>query len=59
MLLMTAKTYRARPFLEAAERLGVEAVKVVDMPQPLAEFWRNPLGVDFANPELAVQAIAA
>ena len=59
MLLMTAKTYRARPFLAAAERLGVEAVKVVDMPQPLAEFWRNPLGVDFAHPELAVQAIAA
>ena len=58
MLLMTAKTYRPRPFL-AAERLGVEAVKVVDMPQSLAEFWRNPLGMDFANPVLAVQAIAA
>ena len=54
---MTAKTYRAQPFLEAAGRLGVEAVRVVDMPQSLAEFWRNPLGVDFAHPEWAVQAI--
>ena len=59
MLLMTAKTYRARPFVEAADRLSIEAVKVVDMPQPLAELWDYRFGVNFADPEQAVQKIVA
>jgi biotin carboxylase len=57
MLLMTAKTYRAGPFLEASERLGIEAVKAVDMPQALAELWNYRLGVDFADLDAATRAI--
>lgn len=59
MLLTTAKTYRAGPFVEAAKRLGVEAVTVVDMPEALAALWNYPLGVDFADPDAAARAIVA
>ena len=57
LLLMTAKTYRAQPFLEAAERLGLEVLKAIDMPEALAEFWNTPLGIDFADLEQATRAI--
>jgi biotin carboxylase len=59
LLLLTPQTYRAQPFLAAAERLGVEVVAAVDMPRKLAEFWHEPLGVDFNDPEAATRAIIA
>ena len=58
ILLLKATTYRARPFLEAAARLGVEVVKGIDMHPELAEYWRVPLGLQFDQPEQASQAIA-
>ncbi|NJN95012.1 MAG: ATP-grasp domain-containing protein [Anaerolineales bacterium] len=57
ILLMKATTYRSRPFLEAAARLGIEVVKGIDMPPELAEYWHAPLGLQFDQPEEAVQAI--
>lgn len=57
ILLTTALTYRAQPFLEAAGRLGLEVVRAVDMPQKLADYWRVPLGVEFGQPEKAAQAL--
>jgi biotin carboxylase len=57
MLLMSPSTYRAGAFLEAAERLGVEAMSVVDMPEPLREHWRQHCAVDFADRDTAVDAI--
>lgn len=57
MLLMTPKTYRARAFVEAAERLGLEVVRVVDMPPELAAHWNVPLGVDFLDLEAATRAL--
>lgn len=59
LLLMTANTYRAQPFIAAAERLGIEVIKAVDMPRPLAEVWDYRPGIDFSAPEQATQAIAA
>jgi biotin carboxylase len=59
LLLLTPHTYRAAPFMAAAERLGVEVVTAVDMPRKLAEFWREPLGVDFNDPVAATRAIVA
>jgi biotin carboxylase len=59
ILLTTALTYRAQPFLEAAQRLGLEVVRAVDMPQKLAEYWHMPLGVEFGQPEKAAQALVA
>jgi len=57
ILLMKATTYRARPFLEAAARLGIEVIKGIDMPPELAEYWQAPLGVQFDQPEQAVETI--
>lgn len=57
ILLMKATTYRARPFLEAAARLGIEVIKGIDMPPELAEYWHAPLGLQFDQPEQAVEAI--
>ncbi|HXV98809.1 MAG TPA: phosphoribosylglycinamide synthetase, partial [Anaerolineae bacterium] len=57
ILLIKATTYRARPFLEAAARLGIEVIKGIDMPPELAEYWQVPLGLQFDQPDQAVQAI--
>jgi biotin carboxylase len=59
LLLLTARTYRAGPFLEAAQRLDIEVVKGIDMVEPLAEYWHVPLGIDFRDPEGAVESIVA
>jgi biotin carboxylase len=59
LLLLTAQTYRAQAFAEAAERLGIEAVRAIDMPEQLAELWQQQLGLDFQDPEGATRAIVA
>lgn len=59
LLLLTAHTYRAGPFLEAAQRLNIEVVKGIDMVEPLAEYWHVPLGLDFRDPKRAAEAIVA
>ena len=57
LLLMTANTYRARPFGEAAQHLGIDVIWGIDMPEELAETAGVPLPVDFRRPEAAVQSI--
>lgn len=59
LLLLSPLTYRAGAFLGAAERLDLEAVKGVDMPKSLAEYWNQPFGLDFSRPEEATRTIAA
>jgi biotin carboxylase len=59
MLLMTAQTYRAQPFLAAAERLGIEVATAIDMPSPLAQQSNAQIGVDFHDPDQATHAIRA
>lgn len=59
LLLTTAQTYRSQSFKEAAQRLGVEVITVVDMPRALADYWDQRFGIDFANPQAAAQAIVA
>jgi formate-dependent phosphoribosylglycinamide formyltransferase (GAR transformylase) len=54
---MSALTYRAQPFREASQRLGLEVVPGIDMPQKLAEHWGVPLGIEFGRPEHAAQAL--
>lgn len=49
LLLMKASTYRAPDFLAAAERLGVEVVRVVDTPGPLAGERPDALFLDFQD----------
>jgi biotin carboxylase len=59
ILLMGSLTYRANAFVEAAERLGLEVVKGLDMPKPLARYWRPPLALDFRDPDRAGQDLVA
>lgn len=53
LLLLTSRSYRTRAFIEAAERLGIEVVKAVDMQEHLADYWNYPLGLDYSNVEKA------
>jgi biotin carboxylase len=57
MLLTTATTYRTQAFCNAATRLGVDVVIATDMPKELAEFWHQPLGIDFNDLEAAIRMI--
>lgn len=57
LLLLTARTYRAQTFVEAAGRLGVEVVKAVDMARPLADYWQYSLGLDYSDLASSTQAI--
>lgn len=57
LLLTTAHTYRANAFLDAAKKLGIEAVQAVNMATPLAEEWQVELGLDFSQVETSAQTI--
>lgn len=57
LLLLTSRSYRTRAFIEAAERLGIEVVKAVDMQEHLADYWNYPLGLDYSNVEKAAASI--
>lgn len=59
LLLLTTTTYRARDFLDAAERLGVEVVVGTDQRQTLeAETPGKALTLNFGDPGTATAAIA-
>ncbi|MFQ5407985.1 MAG: acetyl-CoA carboxylase biotin carboxylase subunit family protein, partial [Anaerolineales bacterium] len=57
LLLMTANTYRARPFAAAARRVGLDILWGVDTPEELADTAGVPLAVDFRRPDSAVETI--
>ena len=57
LLLYSPSSYRSGPFLEAARKLDLDVIQGVDMPEPLAEFWHMPLGVDFNDLEQSTRAI--
>jgi biotin carboxylase len=59
ILLFSANSYRAQPFLEAARKLEIEVVKGVDAPAPLPGFWTGPLPLDFRDPARSARAIVA
>lgn len=58
MLLMSPATYRAAAFTEAARRLGVEPVVVVDMPVQLSDYWGQSHGIAFGDVNGAAVRIA-
>lgn len=59
LLLMKANTYRAADFLQAAETLSIDVVRVIDMPNALAQAGDDYLGVDFSDPEAATETLVA
>ncbi|MBA2450924.1 MAG: ATP-grasp domain-containing protein, partial [Chloroflexi bacterium] len=59
LLLMATRTYRAKAFIEAARRLGVEVVVGSERRQALASRARNTtLTLDFRRPDRAAQKVA-
>ncbi|MFN8591711.1 MAG: ATP-grasp domain-containing protein [Thermomicrobiales bacterium] len=58
VLLAGPGTYRARAFLTAAERLGLDVVRGVDLPEALADRCVAPLALDYADPYAAARRIA-
>lgn len=57
LLLMPTTTYRAEPFLEAAEQLDIEVVVGTDFCHVLADRWQVPMALRFRDPAEAVQDI--
>ncbi len=57
LLLMAPATYRAGAFLQAAEKLGLDVVVGIDLPEQLADYWHVPLGLNFAHIESSVEMI--
>jgi biotin carboxylase len=56
---LTPRTYRARAFIEAAEKLNIEVVKAIDMHKQLADYWNYRLGLNYSNPAESVEKIVA
>ncbi|WP_245994244.1 ATP-grasp domain-containing protein [Tengunoibacter tsumagoiensis] len=54
---MTPATYRSGAFLNAAQRLGLEVVVGIDLPETLSDYWHVPLGLDFSQVEASIQTI--
>jgi len=59
ILLMGGVTYRGAAFVAAAERLGLEVVRGLDMPRPLSRHWCPTLPLDFRDPDRAVRDLVA
>lgn len=59
LLLMSPATYRAGAFVHAAYSLNLEVVVGMDLPETLSDYWHVPLGLDFNDPQAALQTILA
>ena len=59
LLLTTVRSYRLEAFRKAAERLGVEIVNGVDLPEALADQWPDALPLAFGDVAGSVRRIVA
>ncbi len=57
MLVMSAASYRAEAFLDAARSVGLNVVRVLDIPESLPANVGNDVAVDFTDIERAVNRI--
>ncbi|NCF69097.1 MAG: ATP-grasp domain-containing protein [Chloroflexi bacterium] len=57
LLLTTTRSYRGPAFLSAAEKLDIEIVQGINMPQELATEWSDGISLDFSRPEAALDMI--
>jgi biotin carboxylase len=53
VLLMGPSTYRSAAFMHAAERLDLDVVRGLDLPDELSEYWHVTLPLDFSDPDRA------
>lgn len=59
ILLIGGRTYRANSFVQAAEKLGLDVVKGIDLPKELADFYNPTLPLDFNNVETSAAQVIA
>lgn len=57
ILLANPNTYRGKSFARAAERLGINVLWAIDIPEKLASEWDMSLSVDFSNHDESVKTI--
>lgn len=57
LFLTSPNSYRTQDYLDAAAKLGIEAVVAMDLPRLLAEEWDFPLGADFWRPVQASEQL--
>jgi biotin carboxylase len=57
MLLITPTSYRGSAFNTAAERLDIEVVHGIDVPDTLSREWDVELPLDFSRPDEATERI--
>jgi biotin carboxylase len=59
ILLLGSLTYRGNPFVTAAQRLGLEVIKGLDVPHELGEMWQLTLPLDFKDADRAAAGLVA
>jgi biotin carboxylase len=59
LLLTTTRSYRNTAFLSAAERIGIQIVQAIDLPEKLSQIWDAGFSVDFRAIEDSVARITA
>lgn len=57
LMLLSPQSYRNAAFLRASERLDLDVIQAIDVPEALAREWGVELGVEFAKPEQAERRI--
>jgi biotin carboxylase len=50
LFLISPQSYRNAAFMQAAERLGLEAIQAIDVPDALAREWGIEFAVEFSKP---------
>lgn len=58
-LLLSSGTYRARSFLDAADRLGVRPFTILDIESDLSRSWTKALGVPFSDLDASALKVAS
>lgn len=57
VLLMSPATYRGGAFAEAGERIGLDLVRALDLPDALASQWHVALALDFGDVDGSVRRL--
>jgi biotin carboxylase len=58
VLLMGPSTYRSAAFVVAAEKLELDVVRGLDLPDELSDYWQVNLPLDFSRPDDAAERLA-
>ncbi len=53
LMLLSPQSYRNAAFLKASERLDLDVIKAIDVPEALAREWGVELGIEFGKPDEA------